>query len=113
MELQVAFTNNARPNLSIESSVEMVDNSKLDELKLTEERTGVAIPMSNWGGGTKVATHQLHSGFSQVNGSICLIDEFAVNVDSLAQRIMLDNLSKLGGQAFVVATCTCDFEIFR
>ena len=103
-KLQAALTNNARPNLSIESSVEMVDRTKLAELKLTEALTGVAIPMSNWGGGTKVATHQLHAGFSQVLGSICLIDEFAINVDSLAQRIMLDNLSKLGGQAFVVAT---------
>ena len=102
-ELQAAFTNRARPNLSIESSAEMVDPKELSNLKLIEERTGALIPMSDWGGGTKVATHQLHAGLNQAPGSIRLMDEFALNMDSLSQRIMLEQLST-SGQAFVVAT---------
>ena len=102
-ELQAAFSNNARPNLSIESSAEMVDSTKLSDIKLIEARTRVPISMPSWGGGTKVGFHQLHAGFNQVPGSICLMDEFAVNMDSLSQRIMLDQLS-MSGQAFVVAT---------
>ena len=102
-ELQAAFSNNARPNLSIESSAEMVDSTKLSDLKLIEARTRVPISMPNWGGGTKIGFHQLHAGFNQVPGSICLIDEFALNMDYLSQRIMLDQIST-SDQAFVVAT---------
>ena len=109
-ELQAAFTNNSRPSLSIESPSEMVDSTKLARLKLIEARTGVSIPMSSWGGGTKVATQQLHAGFSQVPDSICLIDEFAVNMDYVAQQIMLENLSKLSTQAFIVATTPAIFK---
>ena len=66
--------------------------------------------MSSWGGGTKVATQQLHARFSQVPDSICLIDEFAVNMDYVAQQIMLENLSKLSTQAFIVATTPAIFK---
>ena len=102
-ELQAAFSNNARPNLSIESAAEMVDRTKLNDLKLIEARTRVPISMPSWGGGTKVGFHQLHAGFNQIPGSIYLIDEFALNMDYLSQRIMLDQIST-SDQAFVVAT---------
>ena len=102
-ELQAAFSNNARPNLCIESAAEMVDRTKLNDLKLIEARTRVPISMPSWGGGTKVGFHQLHAGFNQIPGSICLIDEFALNMDYLSQRIMLDQIST-SDQAFVVAT---------
>ena len=102
--LQKALTDKARPKLLVESAIDVVDIPAVAESNLIEPSTGASIPLPLWGDGTQASVYETFASQSSAPGSIRLIKNFANNLDSTAQQVNLDYLTKLGGQTFAEVT---------